>query len=131
MKDNQHEQLFTELTPGFEATPAFQELDDEVAATCSGGAAPVTLYEDTYLSGDRHDIFGNDRDLRNGPFQGFNDRTSSIIIREGKWELFSDKEYSQGTGSRKNPLGPGVYNTARDFGLANDSLSSIRRVPGT
>jgi hypothetical protein len=128
MKDNQHEQLFTELTAEFEATPAFQELDDEVAATCSGGAAPVTLYVNPYLSGESMDINGNDRDLRNGPFQGINDRTSSIYIREGKWELFSDKEYSQGTGSSNNPLGPGVYNTALDFGLPDNSLSSIRRV---
>jgi hypothetical protein len=43
MKDNQHEQLFTELTAEFEA-PAFQELDDEVAATCSGGQV-LALYE--------------------------------------------------------------------------------------
>lgn len=106
-----------------------QELSDATAETCSGGKAPaVTLFANEQLSGDRKDINGNDRDLRNGPLKGFNDRTSSIIIREGKWELFSDKEYSQGTGSRKNPLGPGIYNTARDFGLPNNSLSSLRRV---
>ena len=124
MKDNQ---LFTELTAEFEA-PAFKEVDDEVAATCSGGAAPVTLYAGENLTGESKDLNGNDRDLRNGPFRGFNDKTSSIYIREGKWELFSNKEYSQGTGSSKNPLGPGLYKTAKDFGLPDNSLSSIRRV---
>ena len=115
-------------TKTFNNIATVQELSDTTAETCSGGAAPVTLFEDENLSGDSMDIFGNDRDLRYGIFQGFNDRTSSIYIREGKWELFSNKEYSQGTGSSKNPLGPGIYKTAKDFGLANDSLSSIRRV---
>jgi Beta/Gamma crystallin len=135
MKDNQHEQLFTESTDQFEAT-AFTELDDEVAATCSGGIVrfdgpnpDVILYEHTGLGGKSlginatlNDGDGNLDNARIG--SGWNNRTSSIKIIRGTWQLFRDGGY-QGP---KSERGPGRYNTPRDFGQANDALTGIRRI---
>jgi hypothetical protein len=124
MKDNQHEQLFTELTAEFEA-PAFQELDDEVAATCSGGQV-LALYE--------HVNFNKFQDGRVrlingsiGNIGSFNDITSSIKISRGVWEFYADENYN-------NLLfkgGPGNYSVlprAGDGRSANDRITSIKRV---
>jgi hypothetical protein len=119
MKDNQHEQLFTELTAEFEA-PAFKELDDEVAATCIGGAA-LTLYE--------HGNFNRGKDGRNLKVNGsirnvgsFNDLTSSFIITEGRWEFYADENYEK----RLFTYGPGKYPViaARN----NDRVTSVKRI---
>ncbi|KAB8330653.1 beta/gamma crystallin family protein [Scytonema tolypothrichoides VB-61278] len=113
MKDNQHEQLFT-------------ELDNEVAATCSGGY--VDLYENgPFAPGRVATVFApvgfGDRDLRNS---NFNDKTSSIFISAGeRWEFFRDINY-QGP---SRILGPGSYPVLpRDTGFPNDWVSSLRRV---
>ncbi len=125
MKDNQHEQLFTELTAEFEA-PAFQELDDEVAATCSGGQV-LALYE--------HGNFNNPQDgrvrLLNGSISNlgssFNDITSSIKISRGRWAFYADENYQNLLFTR----GPGEYPVlprAGDGRSANDRITSIKRI---
>jgi len=124
MKDNQHEQLFTELTAEFEA-PAFQELDDEVAATCSGGQV-LALYE--------HGNFNNPQDGRNRLLNGsisnlgsFNDITSSIKISRGRWAFYADENYQNLLFTR----GPGNYSVlprAGDGRSSNDRITSIRRI---
>lgn len=119
MKDNQPEQLFTELTAEIEA-PALQELDDEVAATCSGGAA-VTLYE--------NGNFNRNKDGRVLPVNGsirnlgsFNDLTSSIKISSGRWAFYADEEFNKPMFT----LGRGNYPViALKY---NDRLTSIKRV---
>ncbi len=108
-----------------DATLTVMELDDEVAATCSGGAAPVTLYEDTNYGGAAYDVYGNDDNLDNSAFgSGWNNRTSSIVIRKGTWTIFEDSGYK----GRSKVLGPGRYSTPEAFGLRNDSLTGIRRL---
>ena len=128
MKDNQHEQLFTELTAEFEA-PAFKEVDDEVAATCSGGY--VELYENGPFAPGRvlgfsGPIVSGDRDLRTTIAGDFNDKTSSIFISAGeRWQFFQDIGYR----GRSVTLGPGSYPVLpRDTGFPNDWVSSLRRV---
>jgi hypothetical protein len=136
MKNNQHEQLFTELTAEFEATPAFHELDDEVAATCSGGriffggADPdVILFEDSQYRGRalRVNATSGDGDS-NLTDQGFNDKTSSIKVIRGTWQIYEHANYT----GRTTTLRPGDYYTP-PFGrrpniVPNDSLTGIRRV---
>jgi hypothetical protein len=119
MKDNQHEQLFTELTAEFEA-PAFQELDDEVAATCSGGQV-LALYE--------HVNFNNSQDgrvrLLNGSIGNlgsFNDITSSIKISRGVWAFYADENYNNLLFTK----GPGELAVLPRG--SNDRITSIRRV---
>lgn len=57
--------------------------------------------------------------------QGFNDRTSSIVIRSGRWEFCTDADYR----GRCVTLGPGSYGNLRDQGL-NDEISSLRPAGG-
>ncbi|MHC5939226.1 beta/gamma crystallin-related protein [Nostoc sp.] len=98
MKDNQHEQLFTELTAEFEA-PAFNELDDEFAATIGGGAN-IEFYDTNdfqQLLGSFD--FGGKSELIN------NDKISSIIVRGGFWRLYEDVDYE----GYAQTYGPGSY----------------------
>jgi hypothetical protein len=121
MKDNQHEQLFTELTAEFEATPAFQKLDDEVAATCSGGAA--ILYEHDGFLGDTATFYEGSDWLGNW---NFNDKTSSIKITGNQSWVFYPHINTTGT---PITLRPGEYNLSQlqARGIQNDSISSLRR----
>jgi hypothetical protein len=135
MKNNQHEQL-TELTAEFEGTPAFHELDDEVAATCSGGTIyfggsnpDVILFEDTQYRGKALRINATsgdgDDNLDNAAIgSGWNNRTSSIRVIRGTWQIYTDGNYKGTT----RTLVPGDYYTPQKFGLPNDSLTGIRRV---
>lgn len=114
-----------EDSQNFEATPAFQELDDEVAATCSGGT--VTLYE--------HGNFNANKDgkvmklNKSNPNIGraFNDITSSIKITKGVWGFYADEQYNK----LLFKLGKGDYrslpNTV-DGSNPNDRITSVRRV---
>ena len=137
MKDFQHEQLFTELTPEFEAT-AFTELNDEVAATCCGGVAysgsddpDVILYVDGGLEGDRLNVNAsvkdglNLKDQKRRVFGNFDNNVSSFVIRKGKWDFYADAD-SKGKYNSK-PLGPGTYYSLPG-NISNDSLSSLKRV---
>ena len=54
---------------------------------------------------------------------GFNDRASSVIVLEGRWEVCDDA----GFGGRCMILRPGRYPDLRAMGL-NDRISSVRRV---
>ncbi|BAZ22260.1 hypothetical protein NIES4073_31420 [Kalymmatonema gypsitolerans NIES-4073] len=142
MKDNQHEQLFTELTAEFEATPAFQELDDEVAATCSGGGAT-----DIYFYGSNPDVilydsrnrglgaalpinakaFGGDDNLTD---INWNDKTSSIQVIRGNWVAYKDAGKNNPSKLLTPNGGPnkdGIYPNAQSFGLPDNSLTGIFR----
>jgi hypothetical protein len=121
MKNNQHEQLFTELTAESEA-PAFTELDDEVAASCSGGVA--YLYEHAGFQGRRLQFFNGADNL--GAWD-FNDKTSSIqIVGNEQWTFY---EHINREG-KPVTLGPGEYSLYRlnQLGIRNDSISSLRRI---
>jgi hypothetical protein len=64
-----------------------------------------------------------ERTSQNLAGEGFNDKASSIIIYEGKWELCNDADFR----GRCVTLGPGKYPSLKPMGL-NDKMSSIRRV---
>lgn len=63
----------------------------------------------------------------------FNDRTSSFVIVEGRWEFFVDAGFvgQMGPGGGRI-LGPGVYNWIEDSSAlgpnSNDRLSSLKSV---
>ncbi|MHC5939227.1 beta/gamma crystallin-related protein [Nostoc sp.] len=113
MKEVQNEQLF-------------QELDNEVAATCSGGAA--YLYQnDGFNQGDpgrRLTFFEGSDDLG---YYNFNDETSSIKITGNKSWVFYQDINNKGTAVT---LRPGEYNLSQlqQRGIQNDWISSLRRI---
>lgn len=111
---------------------AVKQLDDKVAATCSGGEGytggndpDVILYRDAGFGGgnplavnasisDGISYVGND----------LNDQTSSIAIIRGTWDFYREAQY----GNYQTTLGPGLYSFVPQQGIENDSLSSLYRV---
>jgi hypothetical protein len=80
------------------------------------GGPAVLLFSDHRFQGQR---FGTDRD--EAALVDFNDRTSSIVIREGRWEFCDDAGYR----GQCMVLGPGEYPS---LDRLNDRISSMRRV---
>lgn len=120
MKDNQHEQLFTVLTPEIEATPVFKELDDEVAATSIGGGV-LALYENGNFNQNKDGrVLLLDHSTKN--LGSFNDLTSSIKISRGTWEFYADENYNKLLFTR----GPGSYSVIPNG--TNDRITSIKRI---
>lgn len=119
-----------------DAILAVKELDDEVAATCSGGKIyfdgpnpDVLLFEDNNYGGGVLRINATngagDENLDNSLVgSGWNNKTSSIKIVRGEWQIFQDDGYK----GKSKTLKPGSYSKASAFGLANDSLTGIRRI---
>jgi len=106
----------------FQNEELFQELDNEVAASCSGGVA--YLYQDDNFRGRKLQFFNRESDLRNW---NFNDKTSSLeIVGNERWEFYKHISF----GGYPVTLGRGRY-TLTDLqrrGISNDSISSLRRV---
>jgi hypothetical protein len=108
MKEVQNEELF-------------QELDNQVAASCSGGAA--FLYEHDGFRGTKKTFYEGSDWLGNW---NFNDKTSSIEITGTKSWVFYPNINTTGT---PVTLRPGSYNLSQlqARGIQNDSISSLRR----
>ena len=83
-------------------------------------AADVTLYSKKGYDGHTLKINGDERNLAT---RGFNDRVSSLKIKEGAWQLCSGTNYD----GKCVVLDPGRYRSLEDLGL-EDRISSIRRV---
>jgi hypothetical protein len=81
-------------------------------------SARITLYENDDFNGRSVPASGNLADLANF---GFNDRASSVRIRDGQWQLCVDANYR---GSCIT-LGPGEYRSLRAMNM-NDRISSVR-----
>ena len=85
-------------------------------------AGEITLFE--------HDNFAGRTFAAGGPIDnlansGFNDKASSVIVRDGAWQLCDDA-YFRG---RCVTLPPGSYPSLAQMGL-NDRVSSARQVGG-
>jgi hypothetical protein len=119
-----------------DAILAVKELDDEVAATCSGGKIyfggsdpDVLLFEDKNYGGDVLKINATNGDgdgnLDNSAFgSGWNNKTSSITIKRGTWQIFQNDGYK----GKSKTLKPGKYANSSAFGLADNTLTGIRRI---
>lgn len=57
--------------------------------------------------------------------KGIDNEVSSCIIESGIWQLFHHPNFKGGYVR----LGPGHYPTPKSMGIANNSVSSIRRIP--
>jgi hypothetical protein len=122
------------------ALDTVQDLDNETAATCSGGIGylnsgdpDVILYQHARFqgaslglnaaTGDGLPNFGTRDGNGGGGDNGFNDQTSSIRVLKGTWEFFSSSNY----GGERLTLGPGssVEYVGSRF---NDRFTSARRI---
>ncbi|MFK3739268.1 beta/gamma crystallin-related protein [Massilia sp. TN1-12] len=81
------------------------------------GGPDVILFQDRDFRGPDLAL---ERDARNLIDYGFNDRASSIVIREGRWEFCEDVDFR----GRCEVFGPGRYPMVD----MNDRISSVRRV---
>lgn len=84
----------------------------------SAAAQDITLFEDDNFGGQSFSANGSIDDLAR---VNFNDRASSVIVRNGSWQLCSDSFFR----GRCITLGPGRYGSMNAFSL-NDQVSSIR-----
>jgi hypothetical protein len=114
MKEVQNEQLF-------------QELDNEVAATCSGGVAylydrdsVITFPESRVLV-----VSNSQPDLRR---VNFNDKTSLVkITGNERWAFYKDINFK----GKPLILGPGQHDLSKQFAGGsgwNNSISSLKRI---
>ncbi|GAA6623676.1 peptidase inhibitor family I36 protein [Scytonema sp. NUACC26] len=104
----------------FEEISAIQELNNEAAASCSGGK--VTVFRDRVFRGDRLTFYNKDGDLRYNK-EGINldDAISSVVIdADETWAFYLDPGYKNLVGTLK---GPGIYPDVQ-YG----SVSSLKRI---
>lgn len=80
--------------------------------------ADIQLFEGLNFEGR---AFASVRDVANLDPTGFNDKTSSVIVSEGRWELCSNGNYD----GQCVVVGPGRY---ASLGGLNNQISSLRRV---
>lgn len=91
-----------------------------MAAGLTASAADITFYEGEGFQGQRAVITGSVANLAN---TGFNDRASSVIVREGAWEVCDEAHYRGACVM----LQPGRYRSLREAGLDN-RISSARQL---
>jgi beta/gamma crystallin len=84
-------------------------------------AGEITLYQNRDFRGDTLTLHRAAPDLER---TGFNDSASSMVVREGVWEVCTDPFY-RGNCTR---LQPGEYN--RLEGALNDRIASVREIVG-
>ena len=91
-----------------------------MAAGTAAQAAEITFFDGEGFQGQRVIVTGPVQNLAN---TGFNDRASSVIVRQGSWEVCDDSFY------RGNcvVLQPGRYHSLRETGLGN-RISSAREL---
>jgi hypothetical protein len=82
------------------------------------GASTITFYERDNFGGR---WFSTDRRIGNFERFGFNDRSSSVKVRGGRWEVCTDARFE----GRCAVLRRGDYPTLRETGL-DDRISSAR-----
>ena len=105
-----------------------RDIDQETAANCSGGRGfrfgsnpDVILYTDPNARGASLNLNAATGDGIPNIGDDFNDRTSSIIVRRGKWRFYEDSNYGK---DKTRTLGPGKYN----LGANDDKITSAFRV---
>ena len=91
-------------------------------AMATQAGAQVTFYENDGFQGRN---FTTERPIDNFVGIGFNDRASSVVVQNSRWEVCDDVQF----GGRCTVLRPGSYPSLTALGL-NDRISSARAVGG-
>ncbi|MGK5034548.1 beta/gamma crystallin-related protein [Janthinobacterium sp. LB3P118] len=87
-------------------------------APLAASAGEITVFEDAGFRGRPVTLRSDTGDLSR---MGFNDKTSSIIVRSGAWEVCKDANYR----GNCRVLQPGRYDSMPGM---NDAVSSVREV---
>ena len=95
-----------------------ERRDDRRDAVPDDRPPAVELYEHDDFMGRRLNVRGDVADLED---HNFNDKTSSLVVNRGRWELCTDARFR----GRCRVYGPGRYPNVRGY---NDEFSSIRKV---
>jgi len=89
----------------------------------------IIVFEHAGFHGAHKHVFTAEPNLAAGDDNFFNDRISSFVILEGKWEFFLHSNFQIKLGPT---LGPGIYPWIEDGGAlgpaTNDQVSSLRPV---
>lgn len=96
-------------------------LAASIALLSAQALAQMTLYPREGWRGRPINVTNSIRDMRSA---GFDDRTSSIVVERGRWEVCEHPNFQGDC----RILRRGSYDSLRSMGL-NDSISSIRAVP--
>ncbi|MDZ8035902.1 beta/gamma crystallin-related protein [Nostoc sp. DedSLP04] len=107
-----------------DATLAVEELDNEVAATCSGGLDVAYLYQDDGFEGRRLTFYEGTDDLG---IYNFNDKTSSITVIGNKSWVFYQDINNRGRAVTLRPGRAYLLSDLQAKGIQNDWISSLRR----
>jgi hypothetical protein len=83
-------------------------------------AADITFYEH---EGFRGRSFSSEQSINSMQRSGFNDRASSVVVSESRWEVCTDRRF----GGQCRVLRPGRYPSLASLGL-NDRVTSARAV---
>ena len=89
-------------------------------AAGSAAADRITFYSDDNFAGRQ---FSADQPVSNFARSGFNDRVSSAVVHEGRWEICVDAEFRGGCAI----LAPGAY---PNLGAYANRISSVRPLDG-
>jgi uncharacterized protein YcfJ len=114
------------LQPGRYPSLVAMGLNDRVSSMRPAAAAPppraarVTLYENEGFGGRS---FSTETQVDSFARVGFNDRASSIVVENARWQVCEDDRF----GGRCVVLGEGRYASLAAMGL-NDRVSSLRLV---
>lgn len=95
-----------------------QALLVSAIAIATHATAQITFYEGEYFGGRSFTANQSTPDFRNA---GFNDRASSIVVEDERWEVCVDAHYN----GQCMVLRPGRYASLAEMGL-NDQVSSVR-----
>jgi hypothetical protein len=98
----------------------------------------LIIYVDANFSGLHTHLFENTANFTQIALGGvgsgiggdWNDKTSSFVIVSGIWQFFKDINFSPAP-LPPGGLGPGLYSFVENFGIDNDSLSSVKVIGQT
>ena len=89
-----------------------------IAASATASAGDITLYTRAHLGGPAITLHEAAPDL---DLQGFNDKTSSVVVHKGVWEVCAEKHYK----GKCMVLKEGEYGELKGF---DNMISSVREV---
>jgi hypothetical protein len=89
--------------------------------------AQVILFEHANFHGAHKHVFTNEANLNASDDNFFNDKVSSMVIIDGRWEFFKDSNFIAKLGPTLNPGSYPSITAALGAG-SNDQVSSLRHL---